>query len=461
MADILIRKVRAFGPEDLGLVDIALTGGRIEAVGSCLPIQADREIDASGLVALPGLIETHAHMLLAFAGTHTMNDFYDGTKSGVYGGVTCLVDFADQVKGGTAQEALEKRLVQARESAVDYGLHITLTDITEETLAAIPGLIRQGYPSFKFYTTYSDGGLFVSQEDMRRAFFAIAKHGGLATVHAELEPPILKATQRLKAEGKTGISHFPESKPDDSETEAIRMVIALCRETGCPVLIRHISSAQGARLVVQAQRKGLSVYGETCPHYLWFTREVYTRPNGADYIVHPPIRGREDREALWEALQSSAVFTIGTDDCAFYMQQKRVSDKFYEVPGGVPGIETRFFVLYQLGVAEGRIDHERFARLTSTYPAQIYGLYPRKGTLRPGSDGDLLLLDPRKNTQIQAARLHEKSDYSPFEGFSASVGLVAVFAGGRQLLSQSEFDGVRGAGRRLTRGCPRKLEEIE
>ncbi len=461
MADIVLRNVHAYGPEDLGVLDIALQDGKIAAMGKNLAVSSQEEIDAAGLIALPGLIETHAHMLLPFAGTQTMNDFYDGTQSGLHGAVTCLVDFADQKKGASVYDALEKREQQAKDSVVDYSFHITLTDINEETLQAIPKLIDQGYVSFKFYTTYSDGGLFVPEDDMRRAFSVIAKHGGLATVHAEREEPIVQATKQLIEEKKTSWAYFPNSKPPLSEAEAIETVIALAKETNCPVLIRHISSEEGMALVETAQKEGVSVFGETCPHYLFFTDDVYKKQNAADYIVHPPIRKEKDKQALWRALQSDVVLTIGTDDCAFYKRQKRNSDKFYEVPGGMPGIETRFFVLYELGVAQGKIDHSRFACITSSYPAQIYGLYPQKGCLAVGSDADIILLDPAKQTKITAELLHEKSDYTPFEGFEASVELVSVFEKGRRVLQEGKCLAQKGDGQRILRKNPRKLGEIE
>ncbi len=460
MADLLIKNAHIYSPEDLGISDIAIENGKITQMGPGLTADAAEVLDAAGLVALPGIVETHAHMLLPFAGTQTMNDFYDGTYSGAFGGVTTLVDFADQQKGGSALQALASRLALAKQSAVDYALHITLTDINEETLKAIPLFIKKGCVSFKFYTTYSEGGLYVPPEDMEKAFWIIAESGGLATVHAERERTILEATEKLRRAGNTAMEYFPQSKPDDSEAEAVEQVVQLSQKTGCPALIRHLSSAKGVKLVLEAQKAGLSVYGETCPHYLYFTREVYSRPNAADFIVHPPIRGEKDREALWGALQTDAVFTIGTDDCAFYKRQKRVSDNFYEVPGGMPGIETRLPVLYELGVVKGRINHERFARLTASYPAQIYGLYPQKGTLQIGSDADILLLNPHAPGRITAAELHEKSDYTPFEGFETSAETAYVFRGGSCLVNHKTFLGERGQGRFISRGEPPKLEEI-
>lgn len=439
--------------------DIALKDGKIAALGSPLPGPSRKALDISGCIVFPGVVETHAHMLLPFGGTQTMNDFYDGTRAGAFGGVTTLIDFADQVKGGSIWDAYRKRRAHADGNcAVDYGFHCTLTDINDETLAAIPRLMdEEGVTSFKFYTTYSDGGLFVPPEQMKRAFAEIARRGGLATVHAEQEDMILDATRRLKAQGHTDVSYFPASKPDASEAQAVQGVIDLAKETGVQVLIRHISSREGASLIRRAQAEGYPVFGETCPQYLYFTREVYNRPDGADFIVHPPIRGEADREAIWDTILGGTIFTIGTDDCAFYRSQKRISDQFDQIPGGFAGIETRFLVCYELGVVQRGMRPEQLARLTSLNPGRIYGLYPRKGAIQPGADGDLVVLDPRAETVITAQNLHEKTDYTVFEGFRAHAALAYTISGGKVIVDHGADQTIRGAGRWLHRGLPAQV----
>lgn len=455
---LLIQNGTAVLPNGTAPVDIAALDGQIAAIAPHISAPAVKTIDASGCLVLPGIIETHAHMLLPFGGTRTMNDFYDGTRAGAFGGVTTLVDFADQVKGGSAWEAYQQRRSQADGScAVDYSFHCTLTDINQETLDAIPRLMDEGITSFKFYTTYSDGGLYVPPEQMKRAFAELARRGALATIHAEKESMILDATRRLQAQGKTGVSYFPDSKPDESEEAAVREVIALAKETGVQALIRHISSKASARLIQQAQAEGYPVYGETCPQYLYFTREVYQRPDGADFIVHPPIRSAEDREALWAVLQEGAVFTIGTDDCAFYRRQKRVSEQFDQIPGGFAGIETRFLVLYELAVAQGRLSLEQLSRLLSLNPSQIYGLYPRKGTIQVGADADLLVVNPEQSTVITAGSLHEQTDYTVFEGFRSRVAPVYTIRSGEVIVDHGQDHALRGAGRWLKRELPMRL----
>lgn len=455
---LLIRNVQIYAPQDLGIGDIAISNGKIAAIGVGLEGHGAREIDGTGLTAIPGVIETHAHMLLPFGGTQTMNDFFDGTRAGAYGGVTTLIDFADQCRGGSVLAAVQARLAVAqRQCAVDFGFHCTLTDINDETLQAIPALIDKGFTSFKFYTAYDASGLRVSYADMERAFRVIAAHGGIATVHAENEELIRAATEQLKAEGKTGWQWFLHSKPAESEPSAIRRLIDLARKTGVKLLIRHVSSAEGARMIAAVQREGLEVYGETCPHYLYFDQRVYNKENAADYIVNPPIRTAADREGIWRVLEEGAAFTIGTDDCAFYLRQKRASQRFYEVPGGMPGIETRLVMLHGLGVRTGKISMERLAELTARNPARLYGLYPRKGTIAVGSDADLVLLNTACEQTVTARKLHEKTDYTPFEGCTVHVAVDKTICGGRVLVDGASDTAEPGAGTLVKRGLPQSV----
>lgn len=454
-ASLILRNVRAYAPEDLGTVDIAIENGKIAAITAPGALQASSSLDCAGLIALPGVIETHAHMLLPFGGTQTNNNFFDGTRSGAFGGVTTLIDFADQTKGGSIRAALESRLATARaQCATDYGFHCTLTDLTEETLREIPALIDEGFTSFKFYTAYKAGGLFVPYDAMERAFAVIARHGGIATVHAEQEDIVSAATERLLQAGKTDCRHFLQSRPTEAETAAIDRLIALSEQTGARVLVRHVSSAAGARRIVRAQKRGVEIYGETCPHYLYFDESVYTRENAADYLVNPPIRTAEDREGLWQALESGAAFTIGTDDCAFNLAQKRVSDRFCDIPGGMPGIETRLVLLYELGVRTGRISLSRLAELTAETPARLYGIYPQKGRLAAGCDADIVLLDPNAHTTLTASNLHERADYTPYEGMELHVAVAKTFSRGRLIVDGAQDFAVPGEGKLLKRGLP-------
>lgn len=454
-ADLLIRSVHAYCPEDLGIVDIAVKDGLILEIGSNLEYEAGQTIDGTGKIMLPGVIETHAHMSMPFAGTKTMNTFRDGTCAGAFGGVTTLVDFAQQIGGTSLHQSLRDRLEEARGRCfTDYAFHITLTNTLPETIDEIGTLCKEGYTSFKVHTTYKSGGLYIDTKGLYDAFRAVAGAGGLMTVHAENDDMMEAAVKRLIAEGKTQPCFFPESKPDAAEAEAVERCIRIAKETGCKLLIRHISSQAAATAILQAQKDGYPIFAETCPQYLAFTREVYAGEDARDYILHPPIRGKKDREAIWSAIEAGMTTVLATDDCGFYRKQKRMADTFYGVPGGLPGIETRLLTVYGLGIDTGRIDLTCLARMTSETPAKLYGLYPQKGTLRAGSDADMVILDPNRPTEIKASDLHEQSDYTPFEGLRASAALDKTIARGKVMVDGRQFCADAGAGRLLHRGLP-------
>lgn len=459
MLDLLLENARVYAPEDMGVVSVGIESGKIVSIGDRTQ-RAKRTVDCGGCVLLPGAIETHAHMLLPFCGTSTMNDFYDGTMSGAMGGVTTLIDFADQMQGGSALEALHARLEQAKHAVFDYSFHVTLTQINEQTLFEAQKLIALGITSFKFYTAYSAGGLYVPPQQMEEAFALLAAHGALATVHAEEERLILEQTEKLIAAGDTDVAHFTQSRPAESEKRAIEAVIAAAERTGVKLLIRHVSSAEGVRLITEAQNRGQMVIGETCPHYLLLTQDVYVGEDGARYLCNPPIRTEQDRQALWSALSQDVRFIIGTDDCAFYLKQKHGSDRFYEIPGGMPGIETRVVLLLSSGVLTGKISMERAARLLSTDAAKVYGIYPQKGTIAVGSDADLVLVEQCAPYQLTASGLHEKSDYTPFEGMTLHHRIRMTIANGLVIAEDGEFCGKKGAGRFLKRSLPAALSAL-
>ena len=457
--DLLLKNAHVYCPEDRGIVNIGICGEKIAYIGPDEP-EAREIVECRGKVVLPGAIETHAHMLLPFGGTHTMNDFRDGTVAGAIGGVTTLIDFADQSHGKTVREALDERMEQARDCVVDYSFHCTLTDICERTLKEIPELVGEGITSFKFYTAYSASGLFVPEREMTAAFEKVAENNALATVHCETEAEVLSATDRLIQEGKTDIRFFSLSRPDESEESAVRNTISIADKTGAKLLIRHVSSAAGTALIAEAQRNGQTVIGETCPHYLLLTRDVYLGPHGEDYICNPPIRGERDREALWNALSSGVRFTIGTDDCAFYLRQKRVSKNFYEVPGGVPGIETRVPIMLSEGVGTGKLDYSRLAHLLSTDVAKVYGIYPEKGVIRENSDADLMVVEECEPYVLRADQLHEKSDYTPFEGKTLRHRVCMTVSRGDIIAKDQKYLGTDKRGRFLKRKHPASLEEL-
>lgn len=453
--DLVIRNAHVYAPADLGNVDIAVKGGKIEKIGQDIPEKGEKEIDAKGLIAIPGIIETHAHMSMPFSGTKTMNTFSSGTYAAAFGGVTTLIDFAQQIGGTTLQQSLDDRLEEARERcAIDYGFHITFTDTGDATVNEIPDLCKAGYTSFKLHTTYRGGGLYIDTEGLEKIFAKIAECGGIATVHAENDDMIQECMDKLLAEGKDSYTYFSDWRPDEAEAEAVDRCIRIAKEKGCNLVIRHISSQEAAHSILEAQKNGQPVYAETCPQYLSLTRDLYKTENGREYMLQPPLRGAEDREEIWKAIEQGMKTTIATDACGFYLSQKHMSSTFYGVPGGIPGIETRLMAMIALGVDSKRITVSRLAEMMSEQPAKLYGVYDRKGSIAVGKDADIVLLDPSKSTTIHAAALHEMSDYSPFEGLTASMTLDKTILRGSVLVDGNTFCGSRNGGKLLKRALP-------
>lgn len=450
--DLILKGGHVFAPQDLGTVDVAVKDGKITALGEFDAGDAEDVLDVSGKLLFPGVVETHAHMMLPLAGTVTKNDFYSGTVAGAYGGVTTLIDFADQKKGRPPMEIVQERMEQAAgKCVVDYSFHCTLTDINENTLDQMTNIVNLGITSFKFYTIYKDDGLYVDDGEILRAFEQVRELGAIATVHCENEAIVRRSTEALISEGKVAPRYYPLSKPEVSEVEAIRRVIYLARQVGVPLLIRHVSSEGGVKAIREAKRAGQIVYGETCPPYLTLTNDVYQRDDGQNFIVHPPIREAKDMQELWRGLADGTITIIGTDDCAFTREQKKIADVFYKIPGGLPGIEVRLSLMFSEGVLKNRISLERLAEITSTNPAKVYNLFPRKGAVMVGSDADLVVFDPEKDMVITGEETHDMADWSPFEGWKVKGVPSVTISKGKVIMKDGKFFGKAGDGSFLAR----------
>jgi len=450
--DLVLKGGHVYAPYDLGTVDVAIKYGKIAALGEFGTGEAETVLDASGKLILPGVVETHAHMLLPLAGTVTKNDFYSGTVAGAFGGVTTLIDFADQKKGRPPMEIVQERMGQAAgKCVVDYSFHCTLTDINENTLEQMADIVNLGITSFKFYTIYKDDGLYVDDGEILRAFKRVRELGGIATVHCENEAIVRRSTEALISAGKVAPRYYPLSKPEASEVEAIRRVIFLAHEVGAPLLIRHVSSEGGVKAIREAKRAGHIVYGETCPAYLTLTDDVYQRDDGQNFIVHPPIRKAKDMREIWKGLADGTITIIGTDDCAFTKEQKKIADVFYKIPGGLPGIEARLSMMYSEGVLKNRITTERLAEITSANPAKAYGLFPKKGAVMVGSDADLVVFDPEKEMVITGEASHDMADWSPFDGWKVQGVPQITISKGKVIVKNGEFTGKAGDGSFLAR----------
>ena len=423
-------------------LDVLIEGEKIIDVGVNLPEEDARILDMTGKLLFPGFIDAHTHFDLEVAGTVTADDFESGTKAAILGGTTLVIDYASQDKGGgTLKQGLDKWHKKAdQRCSCDYAFHMSIVEWNEETEREIPEMIREGITSFKLYMTYP--AMMVNDCDLYKIIKTLREYDCFAGVHCENSGVIDALIAEAKKAGRIGPENHPLVRPDDMEAEAVHRLLVIARQAEAPVMIVHLTNEKAYREVLQAREAGQTVYAETCPQYLLLDDSVYAKPDfeGAKFVCAPPIRKKKDQECLWNALSEDRIQTVATDQCSFTMAQKELGkDDFTKIPGGLPGVETRGTLLYTYGVREGRITLEQMCRLLSENAAKLYGVYPQKGAILPGSDADITVLDPRKESVISAKTHAYRTDYNPFEGFSIHGGIDQVFLRGNLVVDQGKL----------------------
>ena len=363
------------------------------------------------------------------------------------GGVTTVVDFATQFRGQTFEEALASRLEEARGKAVvDYALHMMVTDLPPGKEGELGKLVAQGVAGIKLYTTYRPN-YYADDATLLRLMRAAGALGLITMVHCENDAMVTEAIERLKAEGQTSLREHGRSRPPFAEVEAVHRVLFLAAAAYAPVYIVHCSTARAVDLVHEAARQGQPAFAETCPQYLLLDETAYGGPHPEWYILQPPLRPAAERAGLWERLHRGWIAAIGTDHCDYTLRQKTATGSFLTTPGGVPGLETMLPLLYTFGILEGRIGWPDLVRLCATNPAKLFGLYPRKGALQPGSDADLVLYDPEPEEILTAAHLHYIAGYTPYEGWRVRGRVRTVMVRGQIVVEDGVFRGTPGWGR--------------
>ena len=416
--------------------DILIDGEKIAATGTAEEIKklaqpGDKEIDASGCLIFPGFIDAHTHFDLHVAGTVTADDFATGTKAALKGGTTTIIDFGTQYPGETLAEGLKNWHEKADgKCSCDYSFHMSITDWNPSVSKEVQDMMDEGITSFKLYMTYDTQ---VDDKTLFEILQRLKETGGITGVHCENSGMIAALQEEAKAAGKMGVSSHPKTRPVAAEAEAIGRLLRLAEVADVPVVVVHLTCKEGYDVIAQARKRGQKVYVETCPQYLLLEDSVYSKPDfqGAVYVCAPPIRKKEDQECLWKALAEEELQTIATDQCSFTLAQKALGkDDFTKIPGGLPGVQTRGTLLYTYGVREGRITQEQMCKFLSENPAKLYGVYPQKGVIAPGSDADIVLIDPKKESTISAATHAYNTDNNPFEGFELKCGIAKVFLRG-------------------------------
>jgi len=436
--------------------DIRCRHGQIVELAEALePATEEEAVDASGQLVFPGGVDPHVHMELPVAGTVSSDDFESGTAAALAGGTTTIVDFVHPERGESFLEALAARRQEARKAVADYGLHMAVTWWGEETARWMADCVHEeGIPSFKLYMAYKET-VGLEDADLIRALEASHKLDARVLVHAEHGDMVEYLRSRLAAEGSLGPEAHPRSRPLELEGEATSRMTILAGLTGTSVYIVHVTCQPAVEAVAKARALNQEVYGETCPQYLLLEESVYEKPEfeAASYVIAPPIRGAEHQKALWEALRNGVLQVVSTDHCPFNLERQKELGRndFRRIPGGAAGVEHRLALLYSYGVRQGRIGLERFVDLVSTRPAQLFGLYPRKGSISVGADADLVIWDPDATGTISASTHHHHCDRSLYEGFAVTGLPSTVIAAGRVQYSDGDLRVERGAGRYLAR----------
>lgn len=416
--------------------DVLIEDGLIKRVGADLTCEikhADKVDDVSGKWLFPGFIDAHTHFDLEVAGTVTADDFETGTKAAVSGGTTTILDFCTQYKGESLKEALDNWHKKADGvSSCDYGFHLAISDWNEEVCKELAHIIKDGITSFKLYMTYDD--MMLDDEAIYQVLARLKELGGIAGVHCENSGIIKAMVAEEKAKGHMGLSAHSSTRPAIVEAEAISRLLKIAAIVDTPVIIVHLSSGAGYQEVKYARERGQEVYLETCPQYLLLDESRYRLPDfqGGRYIISPPLRRVEDQTRLWNALRKDHIHTIATDHCSFTLAQKAAGiDDFTKIPGGMAGVETRPVLIYTYGVSAGKLTTSQMCRLLSENPAKLYGMYPQKGCIAPGSDADIVVWNPDAAWTLTKDNQAANVDYQAYEGFRVKGRAEKVYLRGK------------------------------
>jgi len=454
--DLVIRNGTVATAADTTACDVGVKDGIITTLGNGLAAGM-REIDASGRLVLPGGIDSHCHIeQRSSAGIVCADDFYSATVSAAFGGTTTVIPFAAQHRGQSLRQVVEEYHEAARPKAViDYAFHLIISDPTEQVMGQeLPSLIRDGYTSFKVYMTYD---LLALDDRQMLDILAVARReGALVMVHAENHEMIKWLTTRLLDRGLDAPRYHAVSHARLAEGEATSRAVTLSQLLDVPILLVHVSAGEAIDVIRNAQTKGLKIYGETCPQYLFLTADDLARPGveGAKFCCSPPPRDHAAQLAVWTGLRNGTFQVFSSDHAPYRFDASGKlphGDRttFKEIANGVPGIELRLPLLFSEGVGQGRLDLNAFVALTATNHAKLYGLYPRKGTIAVGSDADIAIWDPEQETEIIAGMLHDNVGYTPYEGRRLRGWPATVLSRGRIVVEDGKLAAQRGSGQVL------------
>jgi len=451
---------------EIFVADILIDGEKISQIGKNLQNNDAEVIDAEGMLVMPGGVDPHVHLELPMFGTVSSDDHYTGHKAAAFGGTTTCLDFISQDHRTLGEDIAAWHKKADHKAAIDYGFHMNITRLNKQIADDIPDLVKQGISSIKVFTAYNnrlrldDGGIF---QVMR-----IAKDAGILTMlHAENGDVIEILIQEALAEGKIKPIDHALTRPAWGAIEAVLRACSLAKQAEAPLYIVHMNAGGEVDQLEYARSHGVQVMGETCPQYLFFTTEQLRRPDGSKWVCSPPIREIEDNNRLWEGLRTGLIQSVGTDHCPFFFDgSKSINyegveisipgkelgvDDFTKIPNGLPGIEDRLPILWTYGVRAGKITPNQFVALNCTNPAKIFGMYPQKGALLPGSDADVVIWDPEKRVKYGVSSTHMRTDYNLYEGWELIGMPIQVFLRGKLIVSNDQWFGQSGGGKFIQR----------
>jgi len=456
---VLIKNGRVVTATDNFVGDVLIEGETIAAVGKDLALSANEVIDARGMLVMPGGIDPHVHLDMPFMGTFSSDTHETGTRAALFGGTTTVIDFVLQKQGHSLREALAEWNSRAQGTAVgDYSFHMAVTDYNDQTKDEIKTMVeKEGITSFKTFMAYK-GALMIDDRQMTALMQEVRDQGGIVTVHATNGDMIDYLIAQHRAGGKLTPRYHYLSQPEVTEAEASGRFADIAHYTGCPGYIVHLTCEGALNAVRNATRRNQTVMVETCIQYLLLDASLYGEDfEGAKWVMSPPLREKKDQETLWAGIRQGLVNVVATDHCPFRWEQKLMGkNDFSKIPNGHPAIEHRMELLYSEGVHKGRISMQKYVELTATNPARIFGMFPRKGTIAPGSDADIMILDPGRQHTLSAATHHMNVDYSAYEGWRLTGKVKTVLLRGRVAIDKDKCLVEKGYGqfihRQKTRG---------
>lgn len=395
-------------------------------------------IDCTGKYIFPGFIDGHTHFDLSVAGTTTIDDFQSGTKAAISGGTTTIIDYGTQYHGETLKEGLKNWLDKAKDGvSCDFGVHMSISDLTDKAKSEIKDMIKMGVTSFKLYTTYD---IKLNDSDLLAALTEIAKYGGITGVHCENDGIISELRANVKGDDNKKVISHALTRPAVAEADCVNRLSYMSHITGAAFLAVHVTCEEALNEVKLAKEKGYKVFGETCPQYLFFDDSVYDNrfEEASKYVCAPPIRKKKDVNALWRAINDGSIDIISTDHCSFTKRQKALGkNDFRKIPGGLNGVEQRGILLFD-ACQNKKLKIERMCALLSENPAKLFGLWNRKGFIKEGYDADLVIIDPKKTTTLNLKNQVSKSDYCVFEGKKFKGKIEKVFLRGKEIVDENK-----------------------